>query len=134
MAVDWQGDAVLGRIRAAANRGVATGIHMIEAKAVDLIMSPPKSGMIYRRRGVEHQASAPGEAPANDTSRLVNSRTVDLVQAQMLGRLTFRTDYAAALEFGTQSMEARPYARRAAAEESAAVQDAIASEIRAELR
>lgn len=115
MSVEWN-EAMLPQIRQAAFRGVVAGIGLVEQRAVDLIMSPPKTGRIYRRRGVEHQASAPGEAPANDTGRLVNSRRIDLFEDQLRGRLTFSTAYAAALELGTQKMEPRSYARRALAE------------------
>jgi phage gpG-like protein len=33
----------------------------------------PATGKIYRRGGIEHQASAPGEPPAPDSGRLENS-------------------------------------------------------------
>lgn len=36
-------------------------------------MNQAKSGRIYTRRGIQHQASAPGEAPAIDTANYVNS-------------------------------------------------------------
>ena len=36
-------------------------------------MNKPHSGRIYKRGNVSHQASAPGEAPAIDTSNLLNS-------------------------------------------------------------
>ncbi len=38
--------------------------------------SPPKHGQVYRRGGRIHQASAPGEAPAVDTSQLRNATRV----------------------------------------------------------
>lgn len=48
--------------------------NIIGERIVDL-MHEPKSGRIYKSRktGKEHQASAPGEAPAIDTENLVNS-------------------------------------------------------------
>ena len=36
-------------------------------------MNAPHGGRIYKRRTVQHQASAPGEAPAIDTGGLVGS-------------------------------------------------------------
>ena len=37
------------------------------------ILTGPRTGRIYRRGGVVHQASAPGEAPASDTGELRQS-------------------------------------------------------------
>ena len=151
MAVDWHGTEVAARIGGALNRGVARGIYLVEAEAVRLITQEPKSGVTYTQRFFTvgsgpsrkvvaygsrppHQASAPGEAPASDTGRLVNSRTVDLVPAEYLGRLTFRTNYAAFLEYGTDRMEARPYARAALANKHAEIVSAIQQEIGAEFK
>ena len=52
----------------------------IETRAKIKIQSPPKTGRIYRHGNVEHQASAPGEAPATDTGNLVNSIASDRVR------------------------------------------------------
>lgn len=133
MAVDWNSPAVIARMQAATMRGVTTAIHIVEDHAVNLIMQGPKSGKVYARRGVQHQASAPGEAPANDTGRLVNSRTVDLFPAEIRARLTFRTAYALPLEVGTAKMEPRPYARRSLAERRGDIIASIAGEIKREL-
>jgi ubiquitin len=45
----------------------------VEKEAKQSILSGEKSGRIYQRRSVTHRASAPGQAPASDTGRLVNS-------------------------------------------------------------
>lgn len=115
MTVKWNED-LMPQLRQAAMRGVVGWIGIVEQRAVDLIMSPPKTGRVYRRRGVEHQASAGGEAPANWTGRLVNSRRIVLFESTLRARLLFSTDYAAFLELGTRKMEPRPFARRALAE------------------
>jgi len=84
----------------------------IQARAQMAIMNPPKSGRIYRRGNVAHQASAPGEAPATDTGALVNSAyTKKLADADY--ETGFTVEYAAALEFGTPKIEPRPYLRPA---------------------
>lgn len=84
----------------------------IQARAQMAIMNPPKSGRIYKRGNVVHQASAPGEAPATDTGNLVNS-----AYTKQLGRAYYETgftaEYAAHLEFGTAKIEPRPYLRPA---------------------
>lgn len=115
MSVNWD-DSVLPELTFATMVGLSAWILLVEQRAVELITSPPKSGKIYRRRGVEHQASAPGEAPANWTGRLVNSRRLEFFEDQLRARLIFSTEYAAPLELGTAKMEPRPYARRALAE------------------
>ena len=86
----------------------------IQARAQMAIMNPPKSGRIYRRGNVAHQASAPGEAPATDTGNLVNSAyTKKLGQADY--ETGFTAEYAAHLEFGTPNahIAPRPYLRPA---------------------
>ena len=54
--------------------GIRAGLREIGGKlkktAMDGIKNPPKTGNIYIRFGKRHQASAPGEYPANMTGRL----------------------------------------------------------------
>lgn len=130
MSVNWNDDAVMARFSRAADIGVARGIRIIETEAVRRIVEGPKTGRLYQRRGVVHQASAPGESPASDTGRLVNSRTVEDFVGQQRSRLTFRTAYALMLEVGTAKMEARPYARPAVMDKMGEVQNAVSDEIR----
>lgn len=76
------------------------------------ILKKPKSGRVYLiRRGGRlrrHQASAPGEAPANFTGNL--RRSLDFI-VQGSKEMTFGADadYAKFLELGTRKMEKRPY-------------------------
>ncbi len=84
----------------------------VEAEAKRSIASGQKTGRIYKRRTVTHQASAPGEAPATDTGRLVNSINAypageKLESTVVAGRGTVK--YAAMLEFGTKFIAARPF-------------------------
>lgn len=119
------------RFAAAADRGCARGIRIIETEAVRRIMEGPKTGLKYQWRGVIHQASAPGESPANMSGRLVNSRTVEDFPGQQRSRLTFRTAYALPLEVGTANMAARPYARQAIESKFDEVRAAISQELTA---
>jgi HK97 gp10 family phage protein len=113
MAVEFNTNAIMDRVRLAAMRGIMRGTEAVRTSAVQAILSPPKTGRVYRRGGVEHQASAPGEAPASDTGRLAGSITTEYFPDQLRGRVTARTGYAAYLEFGTQRMEPRPFMRPA---------------------
>lgn len=67
----------------------------------------PKTGRVYRKRGVDHRASAPGEPPATDTGRLIASGVSDGDVSGAFVR--FDTVYAAPLEFGTARIQPRPY-------------------------
>lgn len=129
MTVNWNTDATIDNVRAAAFRGVANGVEAIRANAIRRIQSGDKSGVIYRRGGVEHQASAPGEAPASDTGTLVQRTRTELNPQAVSGQVIFATAYAAALEFGTEKMAARPYARPALAEEREKIVQGVTVEI-----
>ena len=61
-------------------------------------MSEPKSGIVYKRKGRTHQASAPGEAPAMDTGNYANSIQVHRI-SDMEAEVGTSVDYAAILEF-----------------------------------
>lgn len=131
MAVNaWNAAELTAAVRAGALAGITEFIGMVEKRAVELITSPPKTGRIYRRRGVVHQASAGGEAPASDTGRLVNSRRVEIIESEIRGRLTFSTAYALPLEKGTVKMEPRPYAVRALNETRQAGIDIVVQRVR----
>lgn len=72
------------------------------------LMQLPKRGREYKRRTRTHIASAPGEAPAIDTSNLVNSIQV-LFPNSIAGAISIGAEYAAYLEF----VAARPFVRPA---------------------
>lgn len=89
-------------------------------------MAEPKSGRTYPRGAVKrgrgersrivahrfHRASAPGEAPAIDTGHLVNSFFTKKL-SRLVRIIGVNAEYAAALEFGTERVAARPYLRPA---------------------
>jgi HK97 gp10 family phage protein len=84
----------------------------LEAAIKLKIQQGTKSGRTYRRGGVSHQASAPGQSPATDTGALIGS-----ISHQREGARSYsvgaRVSYAAYLEYGTSRMGARPYFRPA---------------------
>jgi HK97 gp10 family phage protein len=134
MTVEWHGDEVIAAVRRGAFRGVVAGTELVISEATRMITSGPKTGRIYRRRGVSHQASAPGEAPASDTGRLVQSGRAEYDQPNLTGYATWSTRYAPYLEYGTENMEPRPFARPALNNMRDAIRDAIQSAIVAELK
>lgn len=81
--------------------------HEIEGNA-KASLAGSKSGKVYERRGRSHQASAPGEAPANDYGALGNS-----IQTQNTGQLSrlvsVGAEHGAVLETGGAKVAARPF-------------------------
>jgi hypothetical protein len=134
MSLKWYSPTYEQKIRRGAVRGVTVGIGIVERRAVFLITNPPKTGRTYKRRGVSHQASAPGEAPASDTGALVGRRRITIDTQRVRARLTFSSKHARHLEHGTRKMEPRPFARRSLMDERRTVTAAIKGEITAELR
>lgn len=78
----------------------------IEAEA-KILMTGPKSGREYNRKGRIHIASAPGEAPAVDTGFLVNSIQAD-VKSDTETVVTIAAEYAELLEFEMDRPFVRP--------------------------
>jgi hypothetical protein len=79
----------------------------IQTDVILRINQGPKTGRIYKRGGVVHQASAPGEAPANDTGQLqasIQSNRIDRARYEV----TTPLKKAGYLEYGTRHMAPRP--------------------------
>ena len=104
------------------------------------IASPPKTGRIYKRGNVTHQASAPGEAPATDTGNLANSGTVRRV-GWLHFECVFSAEYAPILEppetlegveFGSPSGKIlpRPFLRPAVYKQAPILQEALDDALR----
>jgi HK97 gp10 family phage protein len=87
-------------------RGTAQNVR---SHAVKAIQRGTKSGTVYEKTNPKrsHTASAPGEAPATDTGRLVSSLAADI--NGLRAEVSANTEYAAPLEFGTRKMEPRPF-------------------------
>lgn len=102
----------------------------VRGRAVTRIQQGPASGHIYRSSvtNKDHQASAPGEAPASDSGMLAGSITVELdgVTAYVGTNL----DYGYWLEFGTTKMEPRPFLMPSLEEEASAFRAKLKEAIR----
>jgi len=93
--------------------GIAAGL--IRETAVDSILQGPKTGIIYSRgTSAPHQASAAGEAPANDTSYLSKRIFINMDADGLGADVESLAEYSSFLEFGTTKMAARPFMHPAA--------------------
>jgi len=86
----------------------ATGLE-IRGDIVKRIQRGPKTGRTYKKSNPTrtHKASAPGQAPATDTGRLVNSITFKQ-EGPLTVTVGSQLAYAHFLEFGTRKMAKRP--------------------------
>lgn len=143
MAVKWFGDSIAERVRKGVMRGVISGTQIVQEEMIRSIMEPPKSGKIYTRRGVKHQASAPGEKPANDTGNLAKSITTSFDPANLTGTINVGAEYGARLEYGfvgqdsagrTIDQAPRPFARPALADKEKEIRDEIMKGVAGGLR
>jgi HK97 gp10 family phage protein len=94
-------------------RVIEKAVLKIDREAKLLIDRGPKFGKVYIKKGIPHQASAPGQSPATDTGRLVNSITWRTFNRGLSAELGSTVDYAAFLEEGTSKMDPRPWLRPA---------------------
>lgn len=133
-AFEWHGDEITRKLKAAAFKAIVRGTESVKTQMITHLDDGNKTGRIYKRNTVEHQASAPGETPATDIGRLKQSITTEVFPEDLAGRVNVNAKYAASLEFGTPNMEARPFARRSLAERNPDIQKDIQKEMAAVLR
>lgn len=83
----------------------------VSGAAQTSIAQGTKSGVTYQLSNPNrtHTASAPGEAPATDTGRLVQSISTRFSQGGLQGVVFTPLDYGKYLEFGTQTIKPRPW-------------------------
>jgi hypothetical protein len=105
------------KLQGTTERGLRLALHEIGEEVVRetarLIKSGPKTGKVYTFRGRPHQASAPGQAPANRSGRLADSGNYKVKnhQEMIVGETA---EYAGFLENGTRGrMAPRPHLIRA---------------------
>lgn len=134
MTVKFNDQSILATVRRAAMIGIVRGTEAVRKEAVSLILSSPKSGRVYARGGVAHQASAPGEAPASDTGRLAGSIRTEYDRSRLAGKVVASTEYAPHLEYGTARMEPRPYMRPALAAKRDDIERDVQEEVALALR
>lgn len=127
--VTWRGNEVLASVRAAGVTALVRGTEAVKDEVVQLINSPPKTGRVYRRNGVVHQASAPGQPPAGDTGDLASKIGTSVDANKITGTVEFYSTHAKHLEYGTRNMAPRPFARVALTNKSKEIAEDIADSI-----
>ena len=105
----------------AANKVLYVGSDMIRTEAFRSISAGSVSG-----KG--HVPSSPGEPPNRDTGVLQAHLRAELV-SPLEAQVASEAPYAAALEFGTSKMEARPYLRPARDKKAPEIQRLFETEI-----
>ena len=120
-------------------KAIAGSLIMVENDARLSIMKGPKTGRIYPRPGGKtHQASAPGESPANDTGRLVSHINHEIKDSGLSGTVGIHNlssvPYARRLEFGGKDSRGimilpRPYLFKAYNKNEKSIKKKIAEAI-----
>lgn len=115
----------------AAEAGLRAALGEAERILKGDLLNQPGTGRIYKRGGVSHQASAPGQPPAPDTGSLRANTNADPDLKQdgddISGRVLANSEHAAWLERGTEKMSARPYLSTLRDEHDAALQRAFSA-------
>lgn len=102
-------EAIDKDVRKEIEDALALGVLAIHGEAIRSIQKHMSKGIKYGN----HTASSPGNPPNTDTGMLVKSIDFDIDRQNLSGIVGSNLPYAAALEFGTSKMEARPWLSRA---------------------
>lgn len=140
--VTWTGveslQSRLQKVPARVAAGVLNGLQalslLMQNTARREIQTGSKTGRVYTRRSVRHQASAPGEYPATDTGFLVSSVIGEVLRDTFEAVLSSGVIYAKWLEFGTKKMAPRPFLVPTLHAVSGRAASVIARYVREELR
>lgn len=103
---------LIAKVEKAVSDGLMALALMAQGEAQQSILRGKKSGRVYNRGKRSHQASAPGEAPANDYGFLASNIKAELADKNT-ANLRSNAPYSIHLEYGTRKMAARPFLRPA---------------------
>jgi len=101
----------IGEVRHSVLQALVMGANEIRNSVIDSMFREKKSGKFYKRGSKEHQASAPGQAPAVDMGELARSIIFDVREQSLEVEVGAKAGapYAKFLEFGTAKMKPRPF-------------------------
>lgn len=124
---------MIANVRAELAKQVLIQTEGVRNEVITLVLETPKTGRIYTRRTVEHQASAPGEPFANDTGDTINhlkgADGIDFTDGGLTGIVKGNENHAR-LEFGTRKMEPRPTMRPALANRKPNIEQGLAKAVK----
>lgn len=120
--------------RAGIGGALAASVVRMDAYAKQKIQGGGRSGRVYRRRSVSHQASAPGEFPKTDRGQLVASLFFPVGADRLSATFGSALGYARHLEFGTSTMLSRPWLRPTYQANLPAVRERVDDAIRQAIR
>lgn len=141
MTVKWNTNAIMQRMKLKVSNGVEAVAEAVRKDAVRRIEEPPKTGRVYsgppfRVGKPPHQASAPGESPADDTGELKRSGLVAM-RGELEAQVSFGGrggEYARDLEYGDMNRQfpvaARPFLRPSVVAVKKQVQTIMEAELR----
>lgn len=115
MTVKWN-DSIRAKILAGATDGLGVFAGRIVESGNDSILNDPKTGVKYRN--LPNQSSAPGESPANQSGDLVRSGHTRVNYEKHEAEAVWNAPEAAKMEYGTERIAPRPFARPALMKQS----------------
>lgn len=124
--------ALEARIRAAAMGGVIDGAEQVRDEAIRSMTQDPKSGR--KHSGLPNRSSAPGESPARQSGNLINQIALREDVSRLAVVINSGAAYAAALEFGTETMAPRPVMRPSLAKMVPEIEQAVRERVMAALK
>lgn len=95
--------------KAGMNKALAKAAIETHSTAVKSIQTGSRTGKIYQRKTITHQASAPGEPPKTDTGALVRNVTLEKEKKGYTVGSRKGAPHGFWLEFGTSKVKARPW-------------------------
>lgn len=123
----------IAELMGAAKTGVLVGANIVRNEMIDLITNTPKTGVLYRRNGVTRRRSAPGQPFASDTGNTLNQiqqPEVNIDGLRVTATIVVSGVNAKRMEFGTEKMEPRPFAKPALDNKRAEAEAAITTELK----
>ena len=116
-------EIIAGRMAIGSREAVQEGTELVAGTAREKVRSGQKSGRVYTSGPppLPHQASAPGESPANWTGELletiaesigVGEDLMGLAEGSLdgpMGEVNVGAPHGLILEFGSRNMAARPF-------------------------
>jgi HK97 gp10 family phage protein len=116
MPVKWYGKKIMDEALQQMEKNLEHVGVVLSGEMRASINRSPASGRVYKRRGIVHRASAPGEPPATDRGTLsasIDYKVERTGRYKRLVRVGTQLKYGKWLEYGTVRIKPRPFARPA---------------------